>query len=136
MKNSGTKAQNHIISDQIWKEPLDVICSNLPTKARSLTSIGQDHIQVVFEHLKGWRLLNCPGQTVPVLGHPHRRKAFFRGNLLSFSFCSLSPVPFTAPTIPAFLFHLGHLSWRYELACLVLWHIPRHLHVIQYEIMF
>lgn len=33
-------------------------------------------------------------------------------------------------TIPAFLFHLGHLSWRYELACLVLWHIPRHLHVI------
>lgn len=109
VKSSGTKAQKHRISDQIWKGPLDDICSNLPSKARSLTlarTISEGTSKPcpndVFEHLKEWRLHNLPG--LPVLGHPHSRKSvkkvekcslIFRGNLLSFSFCSLSPVSFT-----------------------------------------
>lgn len=97
VKNSGTKARNHRISDQIWKGPLDVICSNLPPKARSLTSIFQDHVQMLFEHLKEWRCHNLSGQTVPVLGLfiVEKCSLIFRGNLLPFSFCSLSPVLFS-----------------------------------------
>lgn len=80
-KSSGTKAQKHRISDQIWKGPLDVICYNLPSKARSLTlartiskGTSKPCPNDVFEHLKERRLHNLPG--LPVLGHPHSRKVF------------------------------------------------------------
>ena len=41
-----------------------------------LQLVAQEHVQMAFEHLQGWRLHNLSGQPVPVLGHPHSEKVF------------------------------------------------------------
>ena len=38
--------------------------------------VAQHHVQAASEYLQGWRLHNLPGQSVPVLGHPHSEKMF------------------------------------------------------------
>jgi len=45
-------------------------------KQDHLESVSQDHVQLAFEHLQGWRLDNLSGQPVLVLGHPHSEKVF------------------------------------------------------------
>jgi len=38
-----------------------------------LDMVAQDHIQMAFEDLQGWRLHDLPGQPVPVLSHAHSK---------------------------------------------------------------
>ena len=45
-------------------------------KQGHLKKAAQDHVQIAFEYLQGWRLHNLSGQPVPVLGHPHNKKVF------------------------------------------------------------
>ena len=38
--------------------------------------LAQNHVQMTFAYVQGWRLHNLPEQPVPVLGHPHNEKVF------------------------------------------------------------
>jgi len=40
-----------------------------PTTPRLLNHVLKCHIYTFFEHLQGWRLHQCPGQSVPTLDH-------------------------------------------------------------------
>lgn len=62
-------------------------------KQHHLNAVAQDNV-VAFEYLQVWRLHNFPGQSLPVLSHPHRKKCFLvlRRNFLCFTFCPLSLV--------------------------------------------
>jgi len=44
-----------------------------------LEQVVQDHIQLPFEYLPGWRLHNLSGQLVPLLGHPHGKNVIPEG---------------------------------------------------------
>jgi len=37
---------------------------------------AQEHVQMAFAYLQGWRLHHLSGQPVAVLGHPHSEKVF------------------------------------------------------------
>ena len=50
--------------------------SSGPTPPAQAGPAAQDHVQMAFENLCGWRLHNLCGQPVPVLGHAHNEKAF------------------------------------------------------------
>lgn len=133
-KHKITESQNQC--DQIWKGPLAIICSNLATEAGSLTSIAQDHVQRVFEHLHEWRLHNFPGKLCQCWVTVERCSLIFRGNLLSLCFCTLSLILFTTFNYSCIFLHLSHLSRSHESAYLVWWHFPKHLNVTDSEIMF
>ena len=45
-------------------------------KQGHLQPAAQDHVQVAFEYLQGWRIHSLPGQPVPVLGHSYSKKVF------------------------------------------------------------
>ena len=45
-------------------------------KQDHLQPISQDHVQMAFEYLQGWRHHNFFGQPLPVLGHPHSSTVF------------------------------------------------------------
>jgi len=47
-----------------------------PLTQGPLEPAPQDHVQVAFQYLQGWRLHNLSGQPVPGLSHPHSEKAF------------------------------------------------------------
>lgn len=137
-KNSGTKVQNHRTS--VVKFGRDLWLSSAP-----ISPLKQGHLHLLPRTMsEGFLNISKNGDSTISLGKlcqccvtltVEKSSLIFRGSLLSFSFCSLSLVPFTT-IIPAFFLHLSHLSWRYELAYLVWWPIPRHLNVIHYEIMF
>jgi len=63
-------------------------------KQGHLELLVQDHVQTAFEYLQGWRFHNFPGQLVPALSHPHRKKAFpdVQREPPVFSLCPLSVV--------------------------------------------
>lgn len=56
-----------------------------------LENVAQDHVQANFECLQEGRFHNFPGQFVPVLSHPHRKKHFpmFRWHLICANLCML-----------------------------------------------
>jgi len=45
-------------------------------KQGHLEPVAQDHIQMAFEYLQGWKLHNPLGQPVPVFSNPRRKKVF------------------------------------------------------------
>lgn len=67
-----------------------IIWSYTLLKQDHLSAVAQDNL-VVFEHLQVWRLHSLPGQSLPVLSHPRRKKCFlmFRRSFLCFTFCPL-----------------------------------------------
>ena len=52
--------------------PVQPPCSSKYTQSH----LPRTNIQMVSDHLQGWRLCNIPEQRVPVLGQPHRSKLF------------------------------------------------------------
>ena len=68
-------SQNHRLAEvgrDVWRS------SGLTPllKQGHLEMVAQDHAQMAFEYLQGWRLHNLTGQPVPVLSHPHGEKVF------------------------------------------------------------
>lgn len=54
--------------------------------------VAQDCVQMALGYLQAWQLQHLPGQSVPVLGHPHSEKVFpaLKQALMCFSSCPLS----------------------------------------------
>jgi len=51
-------------------------CPSPLLKQGQLQPIAQDHLQVAFGYLQGWRLHHLSGQPMPVLSHPHFEEVF------------------------------------------------------------
>lgn len=83
-------------SQNVWdqKGTLDVILSKPPNKEIHLALLAQERVQTSFEHCKGWRLLNLPGQPLPGFSYLHGEKCFlmFKWNILCSRLCPLSLV--------------------------------------------
>lgn len=72
---SVTESQYHRMVEvgrDLWRSS----CPALLLKQGHLEPVAQDHVQMAFEYLQGWRLDNFSGQPVPVLGHPYSEKVF------------------------------------------------------------
>ena len=70
-----TDSRNHRIIEvgsDLWRSlgPTPLL------KKGYLKLVAQDHVQMSFEYLQGWRLRNLSGQAVQVLSHPHSEKMF------------------------------------------------------------
>ena len=56
----------------LWRSP-GPMCL---LKQGLLEWVTQDHVQMAFEYLQGWRLHSLIGQPLPVLSHPHSKGVF------------------------------------------------------------
>lgn len=89
------KIENRLWDSQngwYYEGPLEVIWSHCLLK--NLKPSSQDHVQMVFECLQGWRLHKLSGLFMPWLRHYcSRKKSFpiFLRKLVCFSLC---PLPF------------------------------------------
>lgn len=54
-----------------WNRPLEVFLSHALLKQAHVEPVAQDHVQLSFDYLQGWRLHNFSGQSVLVSSHPH-----------------------------------------------------------------
>jgi len=61
---------------EVGRDIWGLSCPTSLLKKGHLKPVAQDHVQMAFEYLQGWRLHNISGQPVPVLGHPHSEKVF------------------------------------------------------------
>lgn len=72
-----------------WKGLLESILSEPLFKQDHLEQVAQDHIQLTFEKLQGWRVHNLSGYPVPVVSSSHskKKKCFlkFRQSILCLS---------------------------------------------------
>lgn len=60
------------VKRDLWRSPSPTTL----LKQGSLEQVAQNHVQIAFEYLQGWKLQNLPGQHVPMLSHPHTEKVF------------------------------------------------------------
>jgi len=67
-------------------------------KQGNLEQVAQDHVQMAFECLQGWRFLNLPRQPVPVLSQLHSEKVLpnVQTGPLVFQFVTIASCPATA----------------------------------------